>query len=333
MWLHVPGLTTTSPASASAPAAEPLTLESDSPYHALASSATWREKSLPPASWRRALSKAGWTTRLSGLTLPPSTLDRGAAAWTSSLAAFRASRTPTRASDSERPMSETSGLSSQDWYTTFRRDFASSRTFQASLLTTTESYDQTYRPWATRLRRESSQRRRSARLIFASASSSSEWQTPTGGGHHNRQQQGQTVKEPLPPDQATAWQTPSVADTKGGHMSRSGERSSELLLRGQAKAWRTPNAGTVNNIRGGGQDPAKRAAQGHQVMLQDQVTTWATPMANDGVKPSAGNRAVADLSHQAQQIETDGQTGSPTGRVLNPRFVEMLMGWPVDLTS
>jgi hypothetical protein len=31
------------------------------------------------------------------------------------------------------------------------------------------------------------------------------------------------------------WQTPSVADTLGGHLSRSGKRSNELLLKGQAQ--------------------------------------------------------------------------------------------------
>mgnify|MGYP001618450461 CR=1 FL=1 len=66
------------------------------------------------------------------------------------------------------------------------------------------------------------------------------------------------------------WQTPSVADGTGGHLSRGGERSDELLLRGQAKA----------------------------------LMQWATPMASDGVKPSAGNRADADLTHQASKWPT-----------------------------
>lgn len=97
-------------------------------------------------------------------------------------------------------------------------------------------------------------------------------------------------------------------------------------------------------------------------------------MANDGVKPSAGNRKGDDLPHQsqawrtpssrdwkgesakswqgrehadptptlvdqvalsplAQQITPDGEGSSSSGRVLNPRFVEALMGWPIDLTD
>lgn len=37
-------------------------------------------------------------------------------------------------------------------------------------------------------------------------------------------------------DQVDKWQTPSVADTQGGRMTRSADRSNELLLKGQAEA-------------------------------------------------------------------------------------------------
>lgn len=43
---------------------------------------------------------------------------------------------------------------------------------------------------------------------------------------------------------AELWQTPSVADVMGGHLSRGGDRKSELLLKGQVKSdsWVTPAA-------------------------------------------------------------------------------------------
>jgi hypothetical protein len=39
---------------------------------------------------------------------------------------------------------------------------------------------------------------------------------------------------------AAMWGTPSVADVTGGHRTRSGARSDELLLNGQAEAWPGP---------------------------------------------------------------------------------------------
>ena len=92
---------------------------------------------------------------------------------------------------------------------------------------------------------------------------------------------------------STGWQTPSVADGMGGHLTRGGARNNELLLPGQAKAamagWPTPDT----NERGGPQDPAKRRAGGHSVTLQDAalVAGWPTPTTMDhiereGLQPS-----------------------------------------------
>ncbi len=91
---------------------------------------------------------------------------------------------------------------------------------------------------------------------------------------------------------------------------------------------------------------------------------WPTPMANDGCKPSAGNRKTADLTHSAGMWMTptardhkDGATSltnTPVNgllgrqvlvtpmagdgscempRTLNPLFVEALMGWPTGWTG
>ena len=171
MWLHVP-----SNMLASAQGAEDSTSESSWPLQTLAASCTWRGKLVRPPSWRRLLRKATWTMRLSGLTSSPSILDRGAAEWIGSLAVSPASRTAPPASGWATPTNATSGPSLRDWYTTLRQRSSSWRTFQASFSTIGESYDPTYRPWATRLRRASSQRRRSARRIFGSGSSG--WPTP-----------------------------------------------------------------------------------------------------------------------------------------------------------
>lgn len=78
----------------------------------------------------------------------------------------------------------------------------------------------------------------------------------------------------------------------------------DQLARAIFHEWRTPQAMTPNALRGQGQDPMKRAAQGHQVNLQDQMViygrpdpvspstlgsrpeSWPTPSAMDGQRPS-----------------------------------------------
>src|SRR3990167_5575070 len=148
MWLHVP-----SASLASAPVVADSTLGCDSLYQALARSATWREKSLPPASWRRALKRASWTTRLSGLTCSPSTLGHGAAAWIASLEVSPVSPSPTPASERERLTSATSGLPWPALYMRLRHPSPSLRMFPEYSATTTTKSDPSFKQWATTLRR------------------------------------------------------------------------------------------------------------------------------------------------------------------------------------
>jgi hypothetical protein len=89
--------------------------------------------------------------------------------------------------------------------------------------------------------------------------------------------------------------------------------------------WRTPNTQMVS---GGGMDGEKRLAQGHALQLTDQAKTpklWPTPTQRDWKSCSHGNQDNArPLS------EVAGLTGSGS---LNPRFVEELMGFPIDHTA
>jgi len=90
------------------------------------------------------------------------------------------------------------------------------------------------------------------------------------------------------------WQTPTNADTLGGHLSRSGDRSQELLLKGQ-------------------------------------VRHWASPVARDYRAPHPNDRNGC-LPVQATGLPTELTAGN--GRVsLNPLFVEWLMGWPRGWTD
>lgn len=389
LWLHVPWT-----CLAFAPEGEDSTWELDLRCQMLARSATWNTTSLEPEFWARVLKRAPWTTRLSGLIYSPSQVENGAASWMELLAASRASRIPMPGNDSENLTPETSGQSLQDWYSTLRRAGASSKTYQASLLTTGETYDPTYRPWVTKLRKESLARRKSALRTFGSDSSG--WPAPTTAPEAPNSNSNKVDAPASLGAAARLWPTPRAstggpenknkATPRGGvtlHAAARGwfqeeENTVRLCLyrpcrwadaeediRARAIAqqgeywsmleaweqehpeeiaehaphwqtptfWRTPNAGTPNSTRGRGQDPARRQAQGHQVMLQDQVTRWATPMASDGTKPSAGNRATSDLSHQGRATTMAGANGLEFIQILNPRFVEMLMGWPIGLTD
>ena len=80
--------------------------------------------------------------------------------------------------------------------------------------------------------------------------------------------------------------------------------------------WPTPNAGTPQNLRGAGQDPETRKAQGHQVDLKD---------------------AVRYLIHEQPARLTDfGEllTGSAAGMIgggqLNPAHSRWLQGLPPE---
>lgn len=353
MWLHVPlSHLSTSPSAAEA---EASTLDYALLGLALERSVTWRESYQRPRYWRKLLRSARFATLLSGLTCSASEAESGVASWQASLAASPANPIALQENDSELMTPETSGLSLRGWYGTLRQRGASSRTFQASFLTTTESYDQTLKPWATRLRRESSQRRRSARRIFGSASSgwptaqvhdittrgnteadhhykphdlsnvAEMWQTPNSQNFASRQQPGQTEREDLLGGQAKNWQTPSVADTTGGHLSRERERSEELLLRGQAKAWSTASAHD-------GRRPGSDATSTQGRNLKREAESWSTPATRDHKGQDLPSR-LGKSSLPAQVMQMAGEPTSESDpasspRLLNPRFVLALMGWP-----
>lgn len=111
------------------------------------------------------------------------------------------------------------------------------------------------------------------------------------------------------------WQTPSVADTMGGHLSRGGDRSTELLLKGQAQhlamQWATPMA---SEARLGYQQ--RPSGEGQQSLSTEAVDFLSGP--------------------QAQPIAGHGRPSSLGGRTLRPQlsalFVEWLMGTPLGMT-
>lgn len=352
MWLHVPK----SALSACAPAVEDSIWDSSWLCRELERSATWREKSLNPPSWLRALKRASWTTRLSGLTCSPSTRGRGAAAFRESLAVSPASPTASPESDLESWTNATSGLPLPEWYASLRLRSASSRTYQASLLTTGESYDPTYRPWVTRLRKASSQRRRSARHTFVSASSS--WPTAqTADGERGSTHLFRGTENPTLKGAALTWPTARSHETGDYTYSQGNHETPAITLSGAIQNWPTlstaPDAPNSNSNQKNGatslgeaaltwatptaRDPkgvdAPNRQGGSSLPQQVAADSWATPGASDAEQVKFHKGGNPSLSHQAQATVKDGSAGLTPGRVLNPRFVEMLMGWPSGLTD
>lgn len=74
-------------------------------------------------------------------------------------------------------------------------------------------------------------------LAIAAQESVQNWATPAASPWRQGDASDETMARNSRPlnEQASHWQTPSVADTTGGHLSRGGDRSEELLLKGQAQ--------------------------------------------------------------------------------------------------
>lgn len=122
---------------------------------------------------------------------------------------------------------------------------------------------------------------------------------------------GRLHMDQLPNYVAHLWSTPSVADTTGGRLSRSKDRSDELLMRGQAKAlsnalWPTPTSLSFGDSHQPGN------SRSYNLTME---------------------RSSSLSSLLAPETSTDGAPSSPERRSLNPRFVEWLMGWPHEWTS
>lgn len=81
---------------------------------------------------------------------------------------------------------------------------------------------------------------------------------------------------------------------------------------------------------------------GHQVVLEEQVAAWPTPTEQDSANTAGASQfnrntpplnVACHLIHHDQPTSTDGAKSSKSTRVLNPRFVEWLMGWPIGWTD
>lgn len=362
MWLHVP--TTSCP---SAPASEALSLESASRDQALAASATWRGKSLPPRGWSRVCKTGLFTRLLSGLTSPPLTACLGVDSWIASLRAIRASQTASPEKVSERTTTDGCSITSSASSMKFGLLVSSERT---SLGTRTDSLrpsSRHWKEWVTALRLEYSQR--AAPEPVTSASASSSWPTATANmvtgagpagrdGGDNLQTAVATWATPNAADsqgthgggQVTSlrtdvsqWETPSVAVTAGSRLSRGGDRSSELLLTGQAiavSAWPTPAA---RDHKGSGTAIFRQDGKSRMDMLDWKAErgfslppVQTTPPGSRSSDPRRISLRLYLMLMWPRPLSF-GKLRRWAGRVtrskLNPSFVDWMHGWPSEWTD
>lgn len=141
-------------------------------------------------------------------------------------------------------------------------------------------------------------------------------------------------------NQVEQWQTPATDSFR----SRGGDHKDEMGLDQQARHWATPQARDHMPAHTPERITAMKA-EGHGMRnLNDEAAHWPTPQASDD------QRKATKASHQRMlcnvtphwspdcpsppdQVIRAGQPSSPERRVLNPRFVEWLMGWPIGWTS
>ena len=109
---------------------------------------------------------------------------------------------------------------------------------------------------------------------------------------------------------ARDWQTPSVADVTGGHMTRGGARRGEKLLNGQVAEWATPQE--HNGSKGAASRGPNGTSRGADLVRQVREVDWATPKAVDGrAKGNGGARKSPCLSEQMREWPRPRATQTP----------------------
>lgn len=299
MWLYLPSTPSNSaPASAcSAKASEP-----DSSFSASTTEpfATWSGKPLLPRNLPRLWKREPSIRRLSGLTCSPSTAQRGADAWISSLRVSRArtyrlpAAAPAWAANAQACSSVSSTLP-----TIAVRTNSFWRTSQASLLPPPPLWTK-------------------PKGLSKSARSPESWENwPTAGGMRSGSLFPRPTWAPTTGGSAGsatpgAWPTPDTGHERINRSASAGaaERPTIALA---AKLWSTPDT-----ARRGTEPPeqvrARRSAAGSGGLpLQTEAAYWSTPKASDGEKGGPnmrGSKGDLPLPSQSAQWMTPSVSNS-----------------------
>jgi hypothetical protein len=353
MWLHIP-----SECLNCAPALECSASALKWRYRALARSATLRGKPLPLRSWQRVWKRVNWLKHLSGLTLPHSTLDAGAEQWIASCRATPASPTVSPESAEEPMTTDSLSIRLSAYSMKAGLVVSSERTSRGTLTGSSQPSSRHWSDWVAALRSEYGKRPTLARSTAESDCSS--WPTATAenfdGGDpekllsrrermaekHGNNGFGLTLGQT-----AGFWATPQARDHMPAHTP---ERIAAMKAHGhgmrnlndEAAHWPTPAARDHKGANSA--DHLDRSTGScHLDQLPNFVEhRWSTPRASDGEKGGpnmsfgAGGIPLPTQAASFSRLDqaTDaGPQSSETRRVLNPQFVEWLMGWPIGWTA
>lgn len=306
---------------------------------------TLKGKPLRPQRLLAAWRKNAWMRRLSGLTLPPSTAERGMAAWISSLPASHASRTVSPVAAKAPKTTDGCGATSAGSSATFLLGvFFSKTSGDCFPVEGSRKSSDRWSPSGSILSGEYWPRPKLAPVT--SGNGFSFWPTATVCGNHNRKGASLNSGDGL----ATAssqWMTPMVPNggrvvsaylvaSKG--MTEAGQKRT-VGLESQAGHWPTATASMTTGAGSNGRDGG--------LNLQTAAARWPTPASRDykgenavdHLKNGTGRRHLDQLPNyvkfvyllpdqQAANGAELSETSHSSPRRLNPAFVCWLMGWP-----
>lgn len=314
MWLHVP-IEFLSPPTGCPSALESAGSTSDSSSLSPDTELYATSSGTPsprPYSWPGWRSRP-WTRLLSGTTSPPSSLVRGVESWISSLRATLASHSPMLAQGGGSLTPVTFGRTSLGSFATYDPTMCSWRTSQGTF------------PWASS--EFSGTWPNSGSMRNGTCFPAPRWELPTSVNDSS------AWPTPAARDEvAVRWATPKASLDKCGR-----PREKEFGdLKAQVFLWQTPRA-----VAKTGGD---RQRNGTMIpTLAVQAMEWPTPSAesygsNQGGAAGRVGRVRPSLQTLASRIglpdrtETGASSPKNSGPHLNPRFVEWLMGLPVNWT-
>ena len=289
-----------------------LISDSDEFSQLCAQSLTQRGKDSAARTWSAKLKRDSWMQHLYGRTLKPSHGQTFVTAWTSSLAATRASRSAQPANASAPKTRDTCGL-------TYQPELRSCDQVSVSLKTSRDisalgypTCCKTWQDWVTERRGAWRQRVNAARHTRGRESAS--WPTA------NARDWKDSITGTHPPSrpnmsEQTLGQAVSVVHGQAAPASSNTHGSRQGL------SWATPATRDTQGQR----EAAANARKGNPLdTLPNQMAQWGTTTARDH-KSGRGNeeREYKELTPMVERQ----QSGK-----LNPRWVETLMGLPIGWT-
>lgn len=323
MWLYVPPA-----ALPSAPESAGSIWASRWLFRALARSATWRGKSLPPRAWQRQLKRAGFTRRLSGLICAPSMLDAGVARLISSLREIPARETALPESGLDSSTIAGCLIEPSIYFPPAGRVISSAKTSRGTRTDSLPLPSRHWKRWAAALRAEYSARPKPATPCGASDCSSwpsaSVMDTADGSDlakvearrakHKARGINGNGFGESLSEKAARAvenWTAPKASDPERAGPNMRGSKAP--TLEGAAETWMAPQV--PNGGRSTDHAEQVGATLYHngkkvQLGLESQARNWAAPQARDHFPAHSPERiaAMKAQGHGMRNLNDEAET-------------------------